>query len=390
MIEKYQHIKYYVFGLALILTNIVLGQDAVQNFGNLQFHNTASVGFHMDLVNNGTFNQNLGLTGFYSSNQLTVSGTSSPVFNDVEIVTENGLVLDTWMGITNNANFIVGDVITSKTNSDTYFNFIDSAFYTGSGNETHVNGYAGATNKELITFPVGNGQRIRHLTLTSSAINDLAKCAYFFEDPNNPSSLTGQFNTENKEFEDLQVSNFEFWKLESNQPSVVTLAWDSNSNAPSFADSTEDLIVVGWNSTENRWESLGNTGVTGNLTTGIISSETFVPDDYEIITLGGNELLEPFSVLELDNYFLTPNNDGVNDFLEIEGLENFPNNILKIYNRYGILVYSKLNYSNEFNGISNQNKVIRRDASLASGIYFYILTVTDTKQKYQGYMYISE
>ena len=177
MIEKYQHIKYYVFGLALILTNIVLGQDAVQNFGNLQFHNTASVGFHMDLVNNGTFNQNLGLTGFYSSNQLTVSGTSSPVFNDVEIVTENGLVLDTWMGITNNANFIVGDVITSKTNSDTYFNFIDSAFYTGSGNETHVNGYAGATNKELITFPVGNGQRIRHLTLTSSAINDLAKCA---------------------------------------------------------------------------------------------------------------------------------------------------------------------------------------------------------------------
>ncbi|MBS9464216.1 gliding motility-associated C-terminal domain-containing protein [Flagellimonas sp. 389] len=367
-----------------------MGQDAVQNFGNLQFHNTASVGFHIDLIDNGTFDQNLGLTGFYSPNQLTVSGTSNPIFNDVEIVTENGLVLNTWIGITNNANFIVGDVITSKTDSGTYLNFIDTAFFTGTGNETHVNGYAGATNKELITFPVGDGQRVRHLTLTSSAINDLAKCAYFFEDPNNPSSLTGQFNTENKEFEDLQVSNFEFWKLESNQPSVVTLAWDSNSNAPSFADSTEDLIVVGWNSTENRWESLGNTGVTGNLTTGIISSETFVPDDYEIITLGGNELLEPFSVLELDNYFLTPNNDGINDFLEIEGIENFPNNYLKIYNRYGILVYSKLNYFNEFNGISNQNTVIRRDASLASGIYFYILTVTDTKQKYQGYMYISE
>ncbi len=366
-------------------------QDAIHNFGNLQFHTTASVGFHINLIDDGVFDKNQGLTGFYSQNQLRVSGTSSPIFDDLEIVAENGLILETWMGVTNNLNFVVGDIITSKNENNSYLNFIDTSFYAGSGNLTHINGYAGATNKELITFPVGDGDRIRHLTLTSDAINSLARCAYFNEDPNNPISLTQQFNTDNKEFDDLQISELEFWRLEGNQPSVVNLTWDINSNTGLLAEDIENLMVVGWNKTENRWERLGNSSISGNMQVGSITSETFVPDDYEIITLGGtDDLLEPFTVLDLDNYFLTPNDDGVNDFLLIEGIENTPNNLLNIYNRYGVLVYSKLNYSNEFKGQSNRNTVISRSSGLSAGIYFYTLTVNDTREKFQGYMYISD
>ncbi|WP_420321812.1 gliding motility-associated C-terminal domain-containing protein [Flagellimonas sp.] len=367
------------------------GQDALHNFGNLQFHATASVGFHIDLIDDGVFINNRGLTGFYSPNRLTVSGASNPIFNDLEIVVDNGLQLDTWMGVTNNVNFVVGHVLTEKTVANSYLNFMDASFYTGSGNPTHINGYAGATNKETITFPIGNGDRLRYLTLTSSAVNSLAKCAYFFEDPNSPTSIVQQFNTDAKEFDDLQISQLEFWKLESSLPSVVTLTWDTNSNAGLLAETIENLMVVGWNKTENRWEQLGNSAINGNLQNGNITSDTFVPDDYEILTLGGtDDLLEPFSVLELDNYFLTPNGDGINDNLVIDGIENIPNNILNIYNRYGVLVYSKLNYRNEFKGISNRNSVISKDSGLSSGIYFYTLTVQDTRQKFQGYMYISE
>jgi gliding motility-associated-like protein len=86
---------------------------------------------------------------------------------------------------------------------------------------------------------------------------------------------------------------------------------------------------------------------------------------------------------------MTPNNDGMNDLLLIEGIENIPNNILNIYDRYGVLVYSKLNYNNEFNGKSNSNGNIERNKGLASGVYFYVLSLTDTKEKYQGYLYIS-
>lgn len=383
--------KQLLLGLSLSLALLSQAQDAVHNFGNLQFHAAASVGFHIDLIDDGVFENNQGLTGFYSPNRLTISGLSNPIFEDIEIVTDNGLLLNTWVGVTNNSNFIVGDVLTAKTSSNNYLNFIGSAFDVGTGDFTHVNGYVGAASKEIVTFPIGDGNRLRYLTLTSIAPNNLAKCAYFFEDPNNPVSLGQQFDTNIKEFDDLQISELEFWKLESSQSSVVTLTWDTNSNANLLAETMENLTVVGWNKRESRWEQLGNSSVSGNLQTGSVTSEAFVPNEYEILTLGGtDDLLEPFSVLELDNYFLTPNNDGINDFLVIDGIENLPNNLLNIYNRYGVLVYSKLNYANEFNGVSNRNLVISRDTGLSSGIYFYTLTVVELRQKFQGYLYISE
>ncbi len=386
-----KNIESCILGLCLTLTFPTWGQDAFHNFGFLQFHSDVSVGFHLDLIDDGFFINNRGLTGFYSDTRLTISGTSNPIFDDLEIFTDNGLQLETWVGVTNNANFISGNVLTAKTTQDNYLNFINDAFFTGTGNETHIDGYAGASNKSMITFPVGDGNRIRRLTLTSNGLNSLARCAYFFEDPNAPISIVGSFNTNTKASDDLQISNSEFWRLESDEESVVTLTWDTQSNVALFAESTENLLVMGWNRNASQWESLGNSTVNGNLDNGSITSNTFLPNDYEIITLGGtDELLEPFSILELDNYFLTPNGDGVNDFLLIDGIETVPNNILNIYNRYGVLVYSKLNYANEFNGRSNRNAVISRSSGLSSGVYFYVLTVNDTRQKFQGYLYISD
>ncbi|MEM9360979.1 MAG: gliding motility-associated C-terminal domain-containing protein [Bacteroidota bacterium] len=389
-------LKKYIVRTSIIPILFICGlsahaQQAFHNFGTLQFHSEASVGFHLDLIDDGFFVNNRGLTGFYSDSRLTVSGSSNPVFTDLEIFTDNGLQLDTWVGVTNNANFISGNVLTSKANTDNYLNFIDDAFFTGTGNENHVNGYVGASNKSIISFPVGDGNRIRHLTITSTEINDLVRCAYFFEDPSAPVSLSETFNTDIVATDDLQISNFEFWRLEGTESSVVTLTWDVQSNISLFAESTENILVVGWNRESNQWESLGNTGVNGNLDNGSITSNAFLPNDYEILTLGGtDELLEPFSVLELDNYFLTPNGDGVNDFLLIDGIETVPDNLLNIYNRYGVLVYSKLNYANEFNGISNRNSVLSRNSGLSAGVYFYVLTVNDTREKFQGYLYISD
>lgn len=378
--------------MVLLLCGMIsYAQEAFHNFGNLQFHGNASVGFHLDLIDDGSFANNSGLTGFYGDTRLTISGSSNPIFDDLEIFTENGLQLETWVGVSNNANFIAGNVITRKDTPENYLNFLSDAFFTGTGNDTHVNGYVGASDKSMLTFPVGDGNRIRRLTLTSDRNNTLARCAYFFEDPDAPLSLAQQFNTEVKSDDALQISTFEFWILESGEPSAVTLTWDAQSTVSLLAEETENLLVVGWNRSTNQWESLGNATVNGNLNAGSITSDTFVPNDYAIITLGGtDDPLDPFTVLELDNYFLTPNGDGINDVLRIDGIENAPNNLLNIYNRYGILVYSKLNYANEFDGRSNRSGTIRRDSGLSSGIYFYILTVNDTREKFQGYLYISE
>ena len=41
---------------------------------------------------------------------------------------------------------------------------------------------------------------------------------------------------------------------------------------------------------------------------------------------------------------VTPNGDGLNDYFELRGIENFGPNEVKIYNRWGVLVYETENY----------------------------------------------
>ena len=377
-----------VFFLCLVSLQFpMVAQEAFYNRGSLRFHENALVGFHTNLVNDGSFFDNQGLAGFYGTAPLEVSGTVTPVFEDVEIMVENGLYLFNSVQLTRNANFVLGNVITGRETPLNGINFRDDAFYVGAGSTSHIDGYASATNKELFTFPVGYGKRLRSLTLASTQPNDLSRCAYFHEDPNNPLSLTRQFDTSIKTTEQLQISEVEFWVLEGEHPSVVTFSWNQESFASLLADEAHKLVVVGWNKSESQWENLGNSAITGNLETGSITSEMFVPNDYAIITLGGNKDLSQSTTS--NNYIVTPNDDGINDFLEIEGTENSPNNVLNIYNRYGTLVYYKINYTDEFNGVSNGNLVIDPKAGLPSGIYFYFLSLNDINQKVQGYVYLA-
>jgi len=379
------------FFLFFFISLPCIGQEAIHNYGPMQIHNAAQVGFHTDLVNDGVFDQNSGLVGFYSDfGSLTVSGVSAPVFYDAEVVVENGLVLETTIGVNNNGNLITGDILTPRNQSNVYSNFYDDSFYTGESSVSKINGYAAISNKASFIFPIGDDDRLRPLTIASEAVNPLVKCAYFFEDPNDSKILSATFSTAKKASEYISVSNKEFWRLEGDLPSRVTLSWDEYSNIPALGQYISDLKVVGWSKADNQWVNLGNTAVTGGMAYGSVTSEIFVPGDYEIITLGGNDdLLETFDTIELDNYYMTPNGDGRNDILVIEGLEQSPANSLQIFNRYGVLVYTKDNYNNDFRGQSNRDTAIQRDAGLESGIYFYIVTLHTLRQKHQGYLYIA-
>jgi gliding motility-associated-like protein len=345
----------------------------------------------LDLVNDGTFEQNTGLVGFYNDqDRLTVSGANTPLLYDTEVDVPGGLRLEIPVNVQNNVNLITGNIITPRTGTTIYSNFLDYSFYVGESGLSKIDGYGAVTNKETFVFPVGNETRLRPLTITSIAINAMAKCAYFDEDPNSPKSLTNSFSTSNKASEFISVSNTEFWRLEGDVPSAVTLTWDEYSNVRALGAYLSDLKVVGWSKTANQWVNLGNTAVEGGMAYGSITSETFVPNEYEIITIGGNDdNLETFTTIDLDNYFMTPNGDGQNDVLELEGIEASPNNQIEIFDRYGVLVYSKNNYQNDFNGQSNRDSAIKRGSGLASGIYFYIITMHDLRQKHQGYLYIS-
>ena len=68
---------------------------------------------------------------------------------------------------------------------------------------------------------------------------------------------------------------------------------------------------------------------------------------------------------------ITANNDGVNDSFEIIGLDNFPNNELYIFNRWGNEVFHMVNYDNSWKG-ECKNGFGKKD-ELPTATYYYIL-----------------
>ena len=85
--------------------------------------------------------------------------------------------------------------------------------------------------------------------------------------------------------------------------------------------------------------------------------------------------------------------DGHNDYFNIDGIEYYPKNNLKIFNRWGVLVYEKDGYSNEdpFDGHSNGRATISADSKLPQGTYYYILEYEDSDDQShteKGWLYL--
>ncbi|MBT9189744.1 T9SS type B sorting domain-containing protein [Zobellia russellii] len=109
------------------------------------------------------------------------------------------------------------------------------------------------------------------------------------------------------------------------------------------------------------------------------------------------EYLEPNAEEEPIEVFnvVTPNNDGAHDVLTITGLENYPDNSIRIYNRWGVLVYTTQAYNTEgnvFDGTSQGRVTVDADRKLPVGTYFYILDYKDAQgeqKSLSGYIYIN-
>lgn len=85
----------------------------------------------------------------------------------------------------------------------------------------------------------------------------------------------------------------------------------------------------------------------------------------------------------------SPNNDGFNDTWDIPGLEEFPNNHLKIFNRYGDLVYQAQPYLKDWNGVANEGTIPLGEGNvLPEGTYFYMLDLGNGEEPFTGYVYI--
>lgn len=84
----------------------------------------------------------------------------------------------------------------------------------------------------------------------------------------------------------------------------------------------------------------------------------------------------------------SPNGDGVNEKFKISCIENFPNNVLQIFNRHGNKVYEARGYKNEWVGVSNTGFSIGNDKRVPNGTYFYVLDLGDGSPQIEGWIQI--
>jgi gliding motility-associated-like protein len=168
-----------------------------------------------------------------------------------------------------------------------------------------------------------------------------------------------------------------------NSVSLDVLANDSDPENNSFA-----ITAVLDIDSLNYLGSL-STGISGNLIfarNGITcGSETFayIICDYSACDTGHVTI----SITCPENVFLpegfSPDGDGINDKLVFTGLEYFAPAGLKVFNRYGTLVYENEDYRNDWAGTS-----LESNKALPDGTYFYILGLAD-QRKFNNYLIIN-
>jgi gliding motility-associated-like protein len=93
------------------------------------------------------------------------------------------------------------------------------------------------------------------------------------------------------------------------------------------------------------------------------------------------------SIVLKKKYGFSPNGDGINDTWVIENIALYPNNVVRVYNRSGKVVYQIKGYNNTFDGMSNK---VNSTKKLPVGVYYFTVEFnTPGAKPAKGWIYIN-
>ena len=132
----------------------------------------------------------------------------------------------------------------------------------------------------------------------------------------------------------------------------------------------------------NEWEDIDNDNIPDNCDDIVFADEdadgvpdeddncpsTYNPDQSDI---DGDGLGDVCDVEEINiAQAITPNGDGINDTWIINNIQNYPNNVVRVFNRWGQEVFYAEGYQNNWNGYYGNNSGPLPDAS-----YYYQIDI---------------
>jgi gliding motility-associated-like protein len=175
----------------------------------------------------------------------------------------------------------------------------------------------------------------------------------------NDGTLKPDFNTDQNDYR-VDVPN------ETNSIVITPITIDPNS--------TVEMIVDG--KTVNPTLPI-DLNVGDNEITIIVSAPDGTKDTYVVIVDRADA--EPQAIIPTN--IITPNGDGKNDYWIIPGIEQYPNNSVKVFDRAARLVYSKNNYNNEWDGTY-------KGSPLNEDTYYYLIDLGSGQPKIKGFITI--
>ena len=114
-----------------------------------------------------------------------------------------------------------------------------------------------------------------------------------------------------------------------------------------------------------------------------------LPKPQEDETATPTNVLIPYNAISL-------NDDNKNDYFHIEGIEKYPDNIVRIYNKEGLKVFEVTGYDNKnqsFKGFTEGEVAVKKSLELPVGTYFYFIEYTDENhqlQRKKGWLYLKK
>lgn len=336
--------------------------------------------FYADYNNEGdvSFTQNK-TTGYVvfegkKSNIQKISGNAPSYFYNAIFNNASQFTISNETVYKGLVNFSDGIVYMDHENGGAFV-FLKGANHINTADKSHVDGEVEKIGNEQFKYPIGDGRYYRFASISAPALEaDSFTGEYFLINSNT------QYPHKNKEGSIELIDNKEYWIIKKDHPTdsqvLVTLSWDERTTPTELlGNKTELLRVVRWDEAQKLWIDEG--GVVDFASKTVTTPVKM--ENYGVFTLGRikKDWIEEGDVV-IHNV-VTDNNDGNNDYFYIKNIQRYPENTVRIFNRWGREIYHTENYDsngNVFRGYAEGKGVINPGEKVPTGTYYYIVEYT--------------
>jgi len=228
--------------------------------------------------------------------------------------------------------------------------------------DSHIEGLVVKEGNTRFVFPIGDAYYYRPAAVSNFSAKASVMAHYFYE--------WIDYSDDDLQF-GAELFKDEYWYINSAENTYdITLSYDDRT---STFDTREDGVNIAAydGNFDNSYSLLATETVSMMDRTSYTGNPASLDSSF---VWYGFARVDPRQSSDIDLFvpqILSPNGDGRNDHLEIQGLANYPKNKLVIFNRYGDILYEKENYDNTWGGLANQNVIGGKgNYLLPSGTYF--------------------